>query len=81
MLFTFGMWVLRRIFGLKEEVFVALVLGNGGLLFGIGCEVGTALTGVGGIADFIFGSVIHERIKERMSYFFSDINFYPLSLL
>ena len=60
LLFTFRMGFLRRIFRFKEEVFAALVLGYGSLLFGIGCKVGTALTGVGGFLDFIFGSVIHE---------------------
>lgn len=59
-LFTFRMGVLRRIFRFEEEVFVVFELGYGSLLFGIGGEIGTTLTGIGGIPDFIFGSVIHE---------------------
>jgi hypothetical protein len=59
-LFPFGMGFLRKIFRFKEEVFAALVLSYGILLFGIGYKVGTALTGVGSFLDLIFGSVIHE---------------------
>lgn len=75
------MWVLRRIFIFKEQIFLTLVLCYRDLFFGIGSKVRAALSRVGGISYFIFGSVVHYEINESMSFFFSDINFYPLNLL
>jgi hypothetical protein len=72
-LFTFGMRVLTRIFRFKEEIFITLVLGYGNLLFRIRCKVGTALARVGGIPQFIFRSVVHERIKKKECVIFSAI--------
>ena len=80
-LFTFGMRVLGRIFGFKEEIFVTLVLGYGSLLFRIRCKVGTTLTRVGGIPQFIFRSVIHQRIKKKNALFFQRYKFLSIKLI